>query len=160
MNLSASIFLINDDVRPVRVSYDPDLPKNNNPNRLFKTLDKTVKKDDYVIVPTTTRHGFTVCRVEETDFVIDYDGSDRWDWVVGKVDKEAYDAVVAQEAQYTNRIGQAEQSRKKHELAAALKLADLDLTGLDVTKTGAQLLTNTASPRGTVAQQPEDGPVV
>jgi hypothetical protein len=85
MNLSAAIMLVRPDaVRPVRVEYDPDNKYNNNPTKVFKTVDKSIKKDDLVIVTTTTRHGFTVCKVVEVDFPVDYNSTEQWGWVAQK----------------------------------------------------------------------------
>ena len=152
MNLSVAIFLVNKAVRPVRVSYDPDYPKHNNPNAKFKTLDASIKKDDYVVVPTTTRHGFTVCKVEETDFRVNFDSTEEWLWVVGKVDKDAYDNIKKQEATVVDRIGDAEENRKREELSKALGLGDISLTDLDiVSNASVTLIPAPPSPRG---QQP------
>jgi hypothetical protein len=147
MNLSCAIMLVNDSVRPVRVSYDPDVPKNNNLYRLFKTLDPDIKKDDYVIVPTNTRHGYTAVKVEEVDFIVNYDGGEQWDWIVGKVDKDAHDKLKEQEGVVLNRIGKAEENRKKDELRKALGLADVELTDLEIVK-GTVALPQPSTPRG------------
>lgn len=159
MNLSIAIALVNKSVRPVRVTYDPDLPKNNSTNRLFKTFDTTLTKDDYIIVPTHTRHGFTVVKVEEVDMIINFDGGEQWDWVVGKVDKASYDSIIEQEKIVLSRIGKAEENRKRDELAKALGLADVELTDLDVVKTNAQLAVS--SPRGApTGENVEEAPSV
>lgn len=148
MNLSTAIFLVNKEVYSVRVSYDPDVPKNNNPDVYFKTLDASVVKDDYVIVPTKTRHGFTVCKVEETRFRVDFDSHREYNWIVGKVDKAAYDSILKQEAIVLDRIGDAEENRKRAELQTALGLATIDLTDLDIVSNASAALPAPSSPRG------------
>lgn len=147
MNLSTAIFLVNKSVRPVRVSYDPDVPKHNNPDKLFKTLDPDLKKGDMVVVPTGTRHGMTVCKVEEIDFRVNFDTSAEYLWVIGKVDVDAYEAIKGQEATVVDRIGVAEENRKRAELAAALGLADVVLTDLDIVN-GTQRLAAPSTVRG------------
>lgn len=132
MNLSTAIFLVNKAVRPVRVEYDPDNSKNNSPDILFKTLDDSIKIDDFVVVPTRTRVGFTVCKVKEIGFRVNFDTTVQYDWIVARVDLDAHKRLVAQEAIVLNRIGDAEENRKRAELSAALQLSDIDLTDLDV----------------------------
>lgn len=139
MNLSTAIFLVNKAVRPVRVSYDPDVPKHNNPDKLFKTLDESLKVGDMVVVPTNTRHGMTVCKVEEIDFRVNFDSHTEFAWIIGKVDTPAYDAIKEQEKQVIDRIGEAEENRKRAELATALGLATINLTDLDIVNGSAQL---------------------
>lgn len=147
MNLSSAIFLVNKTVRAVRVSYDPDVPKHNNPNRLFKTLDPDLKKDDMVVVATDTRHGMTVCKVTELDFRVDFDSAIEYQWIIGKVDVVAYESIKSQEATVVDRIGTAEENRKRAELAAALGLEAINLTDLDIVN-GTVRIPAPATPRG------------
>jgi len=72
MNLSAAVMLVNKAVRPLKVEYDPDTYKNNTFNKNFKTIDATLKKGDLVVVETHTRHGFTIGKVTEIDFAVDF----------------------------------------------------------------------------------------
>lgn len=132
MNLSTAIFLVNKSVRAVRVSYDPDVPKHNNPNKLFKTFDESLKKDDLVVVKTDTRHGFTVGKVTEVGFRVNFDSHIEYEWIVGKVGLEQFDHMVAQEKIVIDRIGDAEENRKREELSKALGLATIDLSDIDV----------------------------
>lgn len=145
MNLSTAMFLLNPSVRPVRVSYEDGALKN--PDKHFKTLDPDLKKGDFVIVPTGTRWGFTVCKVEEVDFLVDYDSPTQYMWIAGKVDKSTYDALVEQEKIALERVSKAQNAQKRAELAAALRLSEVDVGDLDVVKSG-RLLPATATPRG------------
>ncbi len=149
MNLTAAIMLVNKEVRPVRVVYDPDVPKHNDPNRLFKTLDPNLKVDDFVVVRTATRHGFTVAKVSEVGFRVNFDSPQDYDWIVAKVDVDQYKQMVAQENQVVERIGNAEENRKRAELAQSLGLQEIDLTDLDIVK-GSKALPS-ATPRGETA---------
>lgn len=147
MNLSTAIFLVNKAVRAVRVIYDPEHFKNNNPNKLFKTLDEKLEKDDYVIVPTNTRHGFTVAKVEEVGFRIDFHSAEQFSWIAGKLDKAAYESIIAQEKIVVDKIGMAEENRIRAELAKSMGLGDIDFTDLDVVRGAPTPALST--PRGT-----------
>lgn len=153
MNLTAAIMLVNSSVRPLRVEYDPDYAYKNNPNKLFKTLDPSIAVGDYVIVPTSTRHGMTVCKVSEVDFSVNFDSPVDYAWVYGKVDKDAVDALLSQEAQVISRIAKAEENRKRKELAESMGLANVDLTDLDIVRSAT--LPAPSSPRG--EPSPEKG---
>lgn len=137
MNLSASIMLVNKAVRPVKVEYDPDTYKNNNPHTRFMTFDPDVKKDDLVIVPTHTRHKFTIAKVTEVDFAVDFHANDEWGWVGGKFDKTQYDEILAQEKTIRDRIAKGQENKMRKELAEAMGLGDVDFTDLDIMKTPA-----------------------
>lgn len=155
MNLSVAIFLVNKAVRPVRVSYDPDYPKHNNPDAYFKTLDPSIKVGDKVVVPTTTRHGMTVCKVEDVDFRVNFDSTTDYKWVIGKVDVPAYEDIIAQELKVLDRIGDAEENRKRAELVKALQLEDINLTDLDIVSNGPTAIPAPPTPRGQPAASPE-----
>lgn len=132
MNPSLYSFLAEPSCRAVRVEYDPDHKLNNNYNvcRLYKTLDPTISVDNLVIVPTETRHGFTVCKVVEVDLQVNYNGNDEYRWVLGKVDKAAYDALIDQDKAVKLKIGKIEENKIKRELMEAMGLAGSDLTQL------------------------------
>lgn len=148
MNLTAAIMLVNKAVRPLRVEYDPDYAAKNTHNRLFKTLDPEIKVGDFIIVPTSTRHGMTVVKVMEMDFAVNFDSPIDYFWVYGKVDKTTVDMLLEQEAQVVSRINQAEENRKRKELMEAMGLANVDLTDLDIVR-GTVAAPALASPRGT-----------
>jgi hypothetical protein len=131
VNLSTAIFLVNDAVRSVRVSYEPDV--RGNPVQLFKTLDPSIAKGDIVIVPTDTRHKMTCVKVEEVDFGVDFDSAVEYRWVIGKVDMTVWETVQAQEAAVIAKVRGAEENRKRRELAAALSMDKIDFSGLSIT---------------------------
>lgn len=120
MNYSTAIFLINTRVRAVSCNYEPDAPDK---KVMFKTLDPTIKKDDFVVVPTKTRHGMTVSKVVDVDVDVDFDSGTQVGWIVSKIDQSGYEATVSQEADAIRVITSAERTKKRNELAAAL-LAD------------------------------------
>lgn len=118
MNYTTAVFLINADVRAILCTYEPEERANN--CYVFKTLDKSIQKDDLVVVPTNTRHGMTVVKVAEVDVDIDFDSDIQMKWVVGRVDKAAYDMTLAREAEAVAVIKSAEKTKKRNELSAAL----------------------------------------
>ena len=133
MNLSTAIMLVNESVRAVKVSYDTDY-KNNNPNYFFKTLDPNLKVDDYVVVPTDTRHGMTVCKVTEIDFIVDFNAPVQYRWIVGKVDNKGYEDVLQQEGQVLAKIAKSEENKMRAELRANMNLGEITFTDLDIVK--------------------------
>lgn len=134
MNLSAAIMLVNKTVRPVRVEYDPDNKYNNNPMKVFKTIDPDIKKDDLVIVETHTRHGFTIARVLEVDFAVDFHSSEPWGWIAQRFDKDTFDRVKSVETTVQHRVAKAEENKMRGELKVALGLESEDFSDVDFLK--------------------------
>ena len=121
MNYSTAIFLISDQARAVNVTYEKD---EDAPKTMFKTLDPNIKVDDYVTVPTDTRHKMTVCKVVEVDVEPDLESSVEMKWIVGTVGTADFDQIKSQEGDAIARIKSAEKTRKRKELRDAL-LADV-----------------------------------
>ena len=144
MNVIASVMLVNKAIRPVTVEYDPDIQRNNNPNRRFMTLDAAIKKDDLVIVPTSTRHGFTIAKVSDIDFAVDFNSPEQWGWLGGKFDKGTYDEILTTAKAIQDRIAKAQENKMRRELMEAAGLGEVDFTDLDLMGTP-----RLASPRGT-----------
>ena len=122
MNYTTAVFLINDRVRAVTCQYEAG---DKAPKTMFKTLDRTIMPGDLVLVPTTTRHLMTVVRVAETDVEVDFDSPVEVQWIAGKVDQTAYQAILSQEAEAIAKIKSAQRNKKRHEIAAAM-LADTE----------------------------------
>ncbi len=121
MNYSTAIFLISDQARAVQVTYEDD---ENASRTMFKTLDPNIKVDDFVTVPTDTRHKMTVCKVVEVDVEPDLETSREMQWIVGVVGTADFDQIKSQEGDAIARIKSAEKTRKRKELREAL-LADV-----------------------------------
>ena len=117
MNYTTAVFLINKHVRAITATYEAE-PKAK--ATMFKTLDATIKPGDFIVVPTDTRHGMTVCKVYETDVDIDFDSQAPVLWVVTKVDRADFDHRVEMETQAVAAIRSAETNRKRDELRASL----------------------------------------
>ncbi len=121
MNYSTAIFLISDQARAVNITYDSldDAPK-----MMFKTLDPNIKVDDFVTVPTDTRHNMTVCKVVEVDVEPDLESSTEMKWIIGVVNKADFDQIKSHEGDAIAKIRSAEKTRKRRELRDAL-MADV-----------------------------------
>lgn len=128
MNLSTAVFLINDDARAVMVTYEEG---DRATRTMFKTFDKNLKVDDFVVVPTNTRHHMTVCKVVEVDVEVDFDNDVQVDWIIGRVEKANFDDIKKQEESAINAIRAAEKLKKRKELSESMK-ALLTETGKDV----------------------------
>lgn len=113
MNYSTAIFLINKHVRGVAVTYEAT---DNAPREIVKTLDQGIAVEDMVIVQTDTRHKMTVCKVVEVDVDFDLDSTKHMNWIVGKVDNEAFKQILAQESQAIQAIKKAELRAKRDNL--------------------------------------------
>jgi len=118
MNYSTAVFLINDQVRAVTVSYDPDDKRGG--ETVLKTLDQSIKVDDIVVVPSSTRHKMTTCRVTAVDVDIDLDSSTNVPWVIQRVDTAAFDKYVGQEADAIATIRKAEIRQKREAMKDAI----------------------------------------
>ena len=134
-NYSSAVLLVNDDIRVVACSYLPEPSAPNAPQYhqltaddrevhgkryQFKTLDKTIKVGDYVVVPTGTRHFMTVVRVEETDSDVDFDSNIQLKWIICKVDTETVKSILAKEQEWVEKLQKVERASKKEELRKKL----------------------------------------
>ena len=122
MNYSTAIFLISDKARAVMVTYEEH---EGAPQTMYKTFNPDIKVGDYVVVPTTTRHHMTVCKIAEVDVEPDFDAAKDVDWIIGTVDPADYEDLKAQEADAIVKIRSAEKRRKREDLRNAL-IADAE----------------------------------
>lgn len=122
MNYSTAIFLISDKVRAVAVTYEPDAPHSpgSAARTIFKTMDAGIMVDDYVVVPTDTRHLMTVCKVADVNVEVDLESNVEMKWIVGTVDRVDFEAIKSQEGDAIATIKSAEKRRKREELRKAL----------------------------------------
>lgn len=118
MDASKIVFLINDQVRLIRVSYDPSYVEKNGEERKyqFKTLDQSIKVGDFVVVDTNTRHGLTVCKVEEVDLDVDFDDGISLKWAYHRVDSAMIEDIKEKEAEAIAAAKRAELKRKREQL--------------------------------------------
>lgn len=123
MNYSTAVFLINHNVRCISALYNPDEKQK---ITHFKTLDKSIQKDDLIVVPTDTRVKFTVVQVLEVDIDFDPDSSTPMQWAVQKLDKADYDKTLAQENTMIATFKAAELRQKREDLAKKLIANHMD----------------------------------
>lgn len=120
MNYSTAVMLINTNIRAIKVSYEVDHNNKAKQTYLYKTLDSTIGVNDYVVVPTTTRHKMTVCRVEEVDAEVDFEDDIEIKWVVAKTNKEEYNNILIEEQKWIEALKASEKRRKREELKKGL----------------------------------------
>lgn len=118
MNYTAAIFLINKQVRGVTVTYDP--ADKTGQGFTFKTLDPAIIVDDLVIIPTGTRHGFTVAKVNAIDVDVDLDSAIEYKWLAGKFSSKSYEEILEQEKLAIAKIKSAEIRKKRDDMREAL----------------------------------------
>jgi len=122
VNYSKAIFLVNDDVRAVACVYEPEEYGNKAKRYTFKTMDQTLAVDDLVVVPTGSREqrlGYTVVQIKEVDIQVDVEDDIELKWIVSRVDKENYDAVLGAESTLITMAQSAQQMKKRKELREA-----------------------------------------
>jgi len=115
MDNSRIVFLINDTVRAVLAQYEE-----HGKNEMFKTFDQSLKVGDMAVVQSGTRFGMTTVKITQVDVDVNFDSTTPIQWVVQAVDKPAFDAILAQEAQAISAVQAAELRRKKEELRATM----------------------------------------
>lgn len=118
MNHTTAVFLINDKVRAVYGTYDPD--RKGSDKTLFKTFDPSIKVGDFCIVPTNTRHNMTVVEITDVDVEFDIETPAQMAWIIGKIDLEEYTSILAQEQVAITTIQSAEKNRKRKALREAI----------------------------------------
>ncbi len=138
MNYSTAIFLINPKVRAVRGIYDYEAPgKEGTATRgTFKTLDQSIKVGDYVLVPTATRHKMTVNKIVEVDVEAPIETGEQIQWVIGVVDRAAYEEILAMESKAIKLMKDAEKTHQQEELKRKLfQHVDMEkLNSLEISK--------------------------
>jgi len=98
---------------------------------VFKTMDPKIKVDDFVIVPTGTRHGMTVCKVVAADIEIDLESDKECHWIVGTVDTTEFEKIRQLEEQAIIAIKAGEVKAKQATLRNNM-LASLGDHALDI----------------------------
>ena len=120
MNYSSAVMIINHEIRAIRTSYEPGKDGHVTSTSVFKTLDKTVKVGDYVVVPTETRWGYTVNRVEAVDVDVDFDSDVQLKWVLNKVDIDGNKKTVSEEGKWFTALQESEKRKRREELRKQL----------------------------------------
>lgn len=133
MNYSKTILLLNKNVRCVLCKYEEG-----HTNKIFKTLDATIAKDDIVVVTTETRVKRTCVQVIEVDVDVDLENGEQLNWVIQKVDEPAFKILKDQEDAMIAKVRKAEQQHQRKELGEKLlKAHSSDLEGLPLIDMGS-----------------------
>lgn len=116
MNYSTAVMLINQNIRAIKTTYEPDTPSKKHERYTFKTLDHSIKPGDYVVVPTDTRHGMTVVLVDEVDVDVDFESGVEIKWAVSKVAVEESQKILLEEQKWIDTLKASEKRRKREEI--------------------------------------------
>lgn len=161
MNLSAAIMLVRrEEVFPLRVEYDPDNKYNNNPTKVFKTLDPSIKKGDLVIVQTNTRHGFTIVKVTEAKFAVDFNSTEEWGWCAGKFDVDAFKNVLTIEDSVKGKVAEAQENKMRAELIEAMGLGSVSFNDVQLRRLAPASVDGVDTTAGEAPEQPQAPPPI
>lgn len=140
MNYSRAIFLVNDAVRAIATSYElePDGKTGKKPFVVYKSMDPVLAVGEFVVVPSGTRHGMTVVRVEELDVEVDQASGVELAWIIDTVSSADHDTVVSAEKAAIERIKSAEKAALQRELRDKLLADNPDIAALKGVNLGAQ----------------------
>lgn len=120
MNYSTAVLVMDTGARCVKVIYEPDTEHTKQTREMFKTFDKSLKVDDFVITPTGTRFNLTVCKIVAVDVDDWMDTAKEIGWVVGRVDMADANKVKAWESSAVEGLKDAEKRKRRRELQASM----------------------------------------
>lgn len=120
MNYSRAVMLINENIRAIETIYEPDTDKVKATRKIYKSLDKSIKTGDMVIIPTTTRHGLTVVKVVGVDVDIDFESPEKIEWIVDKVNAAESSRILEEEEKWIEQLKAAEKRRKREEIKKSM----------------------------------------
>lgn len=115
-NYTTAVFLISDKVRGINCSYEIDADGKPVKIYTFKTFDDGLRPGDLVVVPTDTRHKFTVVRVEEVDVEVDVESRIEMKWIAGKFEPASYERVLHDEQAMVAKVKEAKKEARRREL--------------------------------------------
>lgn len=116
MNYSTAVMLINPNIRAIKTIYEPDTTSKKQQRYIFKTLDHSIEKGDFVVIPTDTRHNMTVVQVDEVDVDIDFEDTMPIKWVISKVSIEENERILFEEGKWIEALKESEKKRKRDEI--------------------------------------------
>lgn len=164
-NYSLAVFLVNPNVRCVTVAYDKSVDHKTGktiPSEIksFKTLDATLAKDDFVVIPTDTRWGYTVGKIVDVGVRVNFGSNEIMRWVVARVAKDEYEDFCKQEVQITERVADAEEAAMREDLKNKLSAMGPNFAGLSLVDLGTKAEPRSGEPvphggaQGVTAQAP------
>lgn len=111
MNYSTSVMLINENIRAVRGRYE-----DGGKAVVFKTIDQSIKVDDFVVVESGTRWNVTTVKITEIDVSPDFDSNEHMHWVISKIDMAAHQKVTDMESQAIELIKKGELRKRREDI--------------------------------------------
>lgn len=123
------IFVSSDKVRALLVEYEPGTKTEGLVQ--VKTLDPSICVGDFVVVPTRTRHKYTVVKVKEADVVPNMEPTHECYWIVGKVEMEDYEKLLENERAVVARLLQIQLNASRRALRSEMQLSDEDMKSLE-----------------------------
>lgn len=143
MNFDRAIFVVNENIRAIKVEYEPDVAAKGGPKNtsLFKTLDNKVQVDDFVIVPTNSRANMTIAQVVEVDVAIEIKSGGPIPWLIGVVDGakiDEHEKLKAMEEDAITKLKVVEKQNERRQLRADLEAYQKEaINGLEIAQLGA-----------------------
>jgi len=116
MNYTTAVMLFNENIRAISVVYEDTKEAPNQKTWIFKTLDQSIKKDDILVVASSTRHGLTTVKVIEADVEIDFDSDVQLKWIIQKVETATYDKILEEEKVWIDTMKKAEMQKKREDI--------------------------------------------
>ena len=129
MNYSTAVMLINENIRAISTTYQPDENGYRAPRTIYKTLDPSIKPGDYVVIPTDTRHKMTVVQVDECDVDIDFEDNKEVSWIIGIINRNEHEKTLSEEKNWIELVKKSQVRKKRMELKENM-LGFIDEEGL------------------------------
>ncbi|WP_125933275.1 hypothetical protein [Kiloniella majae] len=127
-NKSMAVFVMNEDVRGIMAIYDDETHET---PTFYKTFDQDLQVGDLIVVPASTRLGFTTNKVTEVDVEPDINRHNEVKWVAGSIKLENYQSYVEQENQMIAQINKLEKRKAREAVKEELeKSLGEDLKGV------------------------------
>lgn len=123
MNYSTAILILKPEARCIKVIYEPDTELKKQTREMFKTFDKSLKVDDFVVVPSGTRFNITVCKIVAVDVDDWMETLDELRWVIGRVDMADANKVKAWEGAAIQELKDSEKRKLRRDMQANMTAA-------------------------------------
>ncbi len=129
---SRKVFLLDKEPRCILATYETE---DNATRYEFKTWDQATREGDYIVIPTSTRHNMTVCKVVAVDVEPDLQSSIEMQWVIATISLDAHTQNLAAEVQFIDIANKAQRHQMKRELReSALAGVSGDFGNIHVTQ--------------------------
>lgn len=139
MNYSTAVILINPSIRAVRGQYEKD-----GSTEVFKTIDQSLQINDFAVVETSARWGFTVFKITEVDVEVDFDSTRSVGWVVQKISLPDHEKIKQMENAAIDLIKKGEIRKRREDIRKntldAFSAGEID--NLDIAKLGVTAIEN------------------